>query len=75
MKPVLSAVAALALVSASSIAHADTRPAATQFQTADDGDDNEIGGELELLPLLIFGFGGFIGVLVAAASDQGNSPR
>lgn len=74
MKKVFSSLAAASLLFGATAAHADTRPAATEFNQPV-SDESELEGEGELLPLLLLGLGGLIAILLAAGSSQGNSPR
>ncbi|WP_284124052.1 hypothetical protein [Parerythrobacter aestuarii] len=81
MKKLLAATVAGLMVFGTTAAQAETRPSATEFSkpvnfasdigNQDDDDDDD--GALWLLILL--GVGGLAGLLLAASSSQGNSPR
>lgn len=80
MKKLLAATVAGLMVFGATAAQAETRPSATEFSkpvsfASDIGnqDDDDDDGELWLLILL--GIGGLAGILLAAGSSQGNSPR
>ena len=79
MKKAITILAATVSVVASTAAHAETRPAATEYyapMVADAQDDEEEAGVPQRLWLLILlGVGGLAGIFAAAASHQGNSPR
>lgn len=79
MKKLLAATVAGLMVFGATAAQAETRPSATEFSkpvsfASDIGNqDDDDDGELWLLILL--GIGGLAGILLAAGSSQGNSPR
>lgn len=79
MKKAIAVLAASLSVVASTAAHAETRPAATEFAApmAGDAEDDEdkAGVPQRLWLLILLGVGGLAGILAAAASHQGNSPR
>ncbi|ABC64542.1 hypothetical protein [Erythrobacter litoralis] len=74
MKKVFSSLAASALLFGATAAHADTRPSATEFSQPVSS-ESELEGESEALPLILLGIAGLIGILLAAGSSSGNSPR
>ena len=75
MKKLVSSVVAAGLLLTASAAQADTRPSATEFSQPV-ADESDTGGEMkEEILLILLGLGGLLGLLLAAGSSQGNSPR
>lgn len=78
MKKLVAGTAAALLVFAPTAAAAETRPGATEFTqpvegASELGDDNDDGGsEWELI---LLGVAALIGIILAASSSKGNSPR
>lgn len=79
MKKFVTILALSLSIVASTAAQAETRPAPTEFSASvagDIDDDEDVGAVPDRLWLLILlGVGGLAGLLAAAGSHLGNSPR
>lgn len=75
MKKALTVLAAATMVFGSTAAHAVTRPEPTDFNKPV-VEESELGASEDgTLVLIGLGITGLIGILLAAASSNGNSPR
>lgn len=75
MKKILASITAATMLFGATAAQADTRPGATEFsQPVTDASGLGADAEDELL-LILLGLGGLLGILLAAGSSKGNSPR
>ena len=78
MRKSLTAIAVATMVFSSTAAHAVTRPEPTDFTkpvTGESSIGNEVDEDDGTLLLIFLGLGGLLGILLAAGSSNGNSPR
>ncbi|MHA6332152.1 hypothetical protein ACXYL9_00595 [Qipengyuania sp. CAU 1752] len=74
MKKSLMVFAAASMALSSTVANAATRPQPTEFNQPI-ADESQLGDEDDLGVLLLLGGAALIGIILALASGNGNSPR